>query len=140
MRGVNKHFIYDFIKSRSLAVITSVNEKAMPEAALIGIAVTPKLEIIFDTANISRKYPNLLKNPAVALVIGWDNDITLQYEGTANQLQDGDDHYKQLYFDTFKDAQQRGQTLHGIVYFKISPHWIRYCNYNQPVMIKELMF
>jgi general stress protein 26 len=140
MRGVNKQFIYDFIKSYPLAVISTVNEKAMPEAALIGIAVTPKLEIIFDTANISRKYPNLVKNPAVALVIGWDNEITLQYEGTATQLQETDDHYKQLYFDTFEDAQQRGQTLHGIVYFKVSPRWIRYCDYKQPVMIKELMF
>jgi pyridoxine/pyridoxamine 5'-phosphate oxidase len=140
MRGVNKQFIYDFIKSRSLAVITTVNEKAMPEAALIGIAVTPKLEIIFDTANISRKHPNLLQNPAVALVIGWDNDITLQYEGLATQLSDHDDQYKQLYFDTIKGARERSHTLHGIVHFKISPHWIRYCNYNPPVMIKELMF
>ncbi|WPU95322.1 pyridoxamine 5'-phosphate oxidase family protein [Mucilaginibacter sabulilitoris] len=138
--GLNKQFIYNFIKKHSLAVLTTVNKDAAPEAALIGIAVTPNLEIVFDTANISRKYRNMLYNPAVALVIGWDNEITLQYEGMATELNGADDLYKNLYFDTFKDARLRAETLHGIVYFKISPHWVRYCNYNNPTMIKELTF
>lgn len=138
MATVNKQFLYDFIKKQLLAVLTTVNEKSQPEAALIGIVVTPELEIVFDTANTSRKYLNIIQNPAVALVIGWDNEITLQYEGIATELKGDDVFYKEIYFDTFKDGRQRAESMHGIVHFKITPHWVRYCNYNHPTIIKEL--
>ena len=135
---VNKQFLYAFIKKQLLAVLTTVNEKSLPEAALIGIAVTPELEIVFDTSNTSRKYQNIIQNTAVALVIGWNNEITLQYEGIATQLKEDDTFYREVYFDTFKDGRQRAEAMHGIVHFKITPNWVRYCDYNDPTMIKEL--
>jgi uncharacterized pyridoxamine 5'-phosphate oxidase family protein len=133
---MDKQFLYDFMKTQALAVLTSISEKSLPQAALIGIVVTPELEIVFDTTNNSRKYQNLIQNPAVALVIGWDNETTLQYEGIATLLTSADTFYRQLYFDTFKDARQRAETK-GIVHFKISPQWIRYSSFNEPMMIKE---
>ena len=138
MSVVNKQFLYEFIKKQWLAVLTTVNEKLQPEAALIGIAVTPELEIVFDTSNTSRKYQNIIQNPAVALVIGWDNEITLQYEGIATELKIDDVFYREIYFDTFKEGRQRAESMHGIVHFKITPNWARYCDYNDPMIIKEL--
>jgi hypothetical protein len=44
----------------------------------VGIAVSRKLEIIFDTVNSSRKYDNLPANQAASFVIGWEGEVTVQ--------------------------------------------------------------
>src|ERR1043165_425319 len=87
---MSTEFLYDYINSHKLAVIATVNEDGDPESAVIGIAVTKELEIIFDTVRSSRKYHNLLKRPRASFVIGWDDESTIQYEGTAIPL-DGED-------------------------------------------------
>ena len=136
---VSKNFIYNFIKQYNLAVISTCATEQMPQAALIGFAISENLEIIFDTVKTSRKYQNLLQNPSVALVIGWDNETTLQYEGIAEELK-GDDagSYKELYYETYPDGRERSKTWPDIVHFKITPAWIRYSNYNEPVIIEEM--
>ena len=47
----------------------------------MGFALTQAKEIVFDTLSTSRKAVNLARNPAAALVIGWDDNISLQIEG-----------------------------------------------------------
>ena len=71
-REKNLKFLYEYIKGHKLAVIATVNGEALPEAAVIGIAVTKDLEIICGSFNTSRKYQNLKQNPRLALVIGWE--------------------------------------------------------------------
>lgn len=73
-----KDLVYQFIKQNSLGVVSTINMANQPESALIGIAVSINLEIIFDTVKTSRKYNNLVNTPNVSLVIGWDNETTLQ--------------------------------------------------------------
>jgi len=136
---MTREFIYNFIKQHELAVLSTSSGENHPEAALIGIAVTEGLEIVFDTVKTSRKYKNLIQNPLVALVIGWDKEITLQYEGIATELSSESHHrLKEIYFAAFKDARDRAETWPDIVHFKIAPKWIRYSNFNQPVLIEEL--
>jgi len=134
-------FVYKFIKQHRLAVISTSTEENQPEAALIGFAVSKDLEIVFDTVKTSRKYKNLLQNPAVALVVGWDDETTVQYEGTASELSsDGDNDYKEIYFSVYPDGRERAVTWPHIVHFKITPKWIRYSNFNEPVVIEEMDF
>ena len=78
--------IYRFLREHRLAVISTLGPEASPQAAVIGIAVTEALDIIFDTSTTSRKYANLRADPRVALVIGWDLGQTVQIEGTAEVL------------------------------------------------------
>ena len=75
--------LYTFIAAKPYAVLSTIAANGTPQSALIGIAVTPNLEIIFDTLTTTRKYANLLARPTCSLVIGWDDEQTLQYEGTA---------------------------------------------------------
>ena len=133
-------FIYEFIRKHLYAVISTVSDKNMPESALIGIAVSEDLEIVFDTVNSSRKYKNILQNPNVAIVIGWDNEVTLQLEGTARELSPEDTSYKELYFDVFPDAKIRAETWEDVVHFVIKPNWVRYSNLNDPNTIEEKIF
>jgi len=136
---MTKNFLYNFIKQFNLAVISTLSNENKPEAALVGIAVSQNLEIVFDTVKTSRKYQNLLKNPFVAAVIGWDNETTVQYEGIATELSGPEaDYYKEIYFEVYNDGRERAVTWPHIVHFKVTPNWIRYSNFNDPVVVDEM--
>jgi uncharacterized pyridoxamine 5'-phosphate oxidase family protein len=60
---MTKEFLYQFIAKNKYAVLSTVTPQQHPEAAVVGIAVTTELHLIFDTVNTSRKYQNLVKNP-----------------------------------------------------------------------------
>jgi hypothetical protein len=134
---MTKEELYAFLASRNLAVLATINAQYTPEAALVGYAVTPDLEIIFDTVKSSRKYLNLIANPKVALVIEGDYGVTVQYEGEAEPARHDD---REIYFAKFPDGRDR-LTWPGIVHFKIRPHWIRYSDFNKTSdRISEMTF
>jgi general stress protein 26 len=138
---MNVEEVYGFMKKERLAVLATVAEDGGPEAALMGIAVTPELEIVFDTVKSSRKYPNLEKNLRVAWVVGCTTEVSVQYEGIAEELA-GEElaKYKKIYFAAFPDGPAR-QSWPGITYFVVRPKWVRYCNYNvAPPRIEEKRF
>jgi general stress protein 26 len=137
-----KELVYQFIKQHPMAVVSTINSGGKPEAALVGIAVSGNLEIIFDTVTSSRKYNNVLINPTVAIVVGWEDETTLQYEGDAEILGDdvASDNYRQLYFAAWPDGRERAETWPGLVHIKIKPRWLRYSNFNEPVIIEEIQF
>ena len=82
----NKKLISDFIKKHNLAVLATVDSEGKPEAAVIKFSVRDELNLIFDTSNRFRKYENLKNNRNAAVVIGWDQNITVQYEGITYEL------------------------------------------------------
>jgi uncharacterized pyridoxamine 5'-phosphate oxidase family protein len=133
-------FLYDFITQNRLAVLATVSENNNPEAALVGFAITPDLEIIFDTVKTSRKYLNLLKNPAISFVIGLDNEQTVQYEGNAKIPADNElDNLLCYYFKVYPDGIDRKETWKDLVYFSVKPKWIRYSDFNTNT-IEEIEF
>ena len=67
-----------FLRQYRLAVQASVGPGGAPQAAVIGVAVSDDLEIVFDTVDTTRKYENLRADPRIALVIGWEHDATVQ--------------------------------------------------------------
>ena len=84
---------------------------------------------MFDTLATSRKAVNLARNPAAALVIGWDDDISLQIEGVARRPV-GDDlaSAKAAYFREWPDGRAR-ENWPDIAYVVVKPKWMRYSNY-----------
>lgn len=125
-----KKLIRDFIGKHEIAVISTVTPEGNPEAAVIEFGDTDELELIFDTLTTYRKYKNLQHNNQVAFVIGWDEDITVQYEGETHELfGEEQEKYKQIYFQKNPKArkwEQKQETR----YFKVIPRWIRYSNLN----------
>jgi general stress protein 26 len=127
---MNVEEVFQFINRERLAVLATAREDGRPEAALLGFAATPELEIVFDTVKSSRKYPILKKNPAVAWVIGCTTEVTVQYEGVAEELEGEElEKYKKTYFAAFPDGPAR-ESWPGITYFVVRPKWLRYCDYN----------
>ena len=137
-----KDFIYQFINQHKLAVVSTINQADKPESALVGIAVSTNLEVIFDTIISTRKCQNILLNPHVAMVVGLDNEITVQYEGEAEILgnDSASDNYRQIYYTIWPEGRERTETWPGLVHVRIVPKWMRYSNFNTPVVIEEMQF
>lgn len=129
------------MNGQKLGVLSTVNAQGTPESALVGIAVTSDLEIIFDTVKTSRKYTNLVANSAAAFVVGCTGDATLQYEGTAMELAGAEmERCKTVYFAQYPDGPAR-QSWPGICYFVLKPKWIRFSDYGEtPALIEEVRF
>src|SRR5260370_507891 len=84
---MDKSAIYALMMQHRYGVVSSISRDGYPQSALVGIATSPELEIIFDTVKSSRKYPNLIERPRCSFVIGWSGEQTLQYEGIAEEPQ-----------------------------------------------------
>lgn len=99
-----------FVRRRGLAVVATRGPDGAPEAALVGVAATDHGEIVFDTSIGSRKYCNILAYPRVALVIGWEDEVTVQCEGIADVLR-GAERARCLvaYLDQYPDGRQGGR-------------------------------
>jgi len=135
--------LHNFLAKQKLGVLGTIGPTGAPQSAMMGIAVTDKFEIVFDTVKQSRKYPNLIARPACSFVIGgWTmGEQTVQYEGEAEELRSPDlERYQQIYFKVYPDGPAR-LTWPGITYFVVRPKWIRYSDFDQsPPLIREFKF
>lgn len=142
MKEVDKRKItLDFIKRHKLAVLATADNNCNPEAAVIEFSQKNNFELIFDTFSHFRKYKNIKNNPNVAVVIGWDEDITVQYEGNAVELK-GAELLKCVMIHATKLPNVRKFTkIKGVKFFKIIPKWIRYNDLNTtPWNVFEIHF
>ena len=130
-----------YLARRRLGVLSSTGPQGEAQSALVGYAVTPELELIFDTVTSTRKYPNLVERPRCSFVIGWDAEQTVQYEGTARELSGAElARYQEIYFRAWPDGPER-LSWPGIVYFLVSPLWIRFSDFAQnPPLICEFAY
>jgi pyridoxine/pyridoxamine 5'-phosphate oxidase len=129
--------VFNITRRKQYLVVSTVNESGAPEAALMGFALTEANEFVFDTLSTSRKAVNLARNPAAALVIGWDDNISLQIEGPARRPV-GDDlaNAKSAYFREWPDGRAR-ENWPNIAYVVVRPKWIRYSNYSGAPVVEE---
>lgn len=129
---------FEFLSARKLGVVCSISPEGDPQSAVVGIAVTAELDLIFDTLSSSRKYRNLSANPRCA-VTAWDGAVTVQYEGEAWELS-GEQlaRYQPVYFAAWPDGPSR-LSWPGITYFVVRPRWIRYSDFAvEPARIEDV--
>jgi pyridoxine/pyridoxamine 5'-phosphate oxidase len=121
-----------FLESHRWAVQASNGEEGTPQAAVVGFAVTERMEIVFDTVGDSRKARNLRRDPRVALVVGWDEEQTVQIEGDADEPTGTErERIRNAYFAKFPDGRER-LSWPGITHFRVRPRWIRYSDFRGP--------
>ncbi len=139
---MDKVALYSFLSHHRYGVVSSISGEGTPQSALVGIAVTSDLEIVFDTVKSSRKYPNLLARPACCFVVGgWGGEQTVQFERIAVEPKGSDlKRYQEIYFAVWPDGPAR-MNWPGMTYFVIRPRWIRYSDFDQrPALIQEMTF
>lgn len=126
-----------FLQKHRLGVLATVSESGAPESAVVGIAVSEQFEIIFDTLESTRKCRNLRRDSHISFVIGWDEEITAQCEGLADEPKGAElERVKKVYFAAYPDGPQR-ESWPGITYFRVRLTWARYSDFNAPVEIME---
>jgi pyridoxine/pyridoxamine 5'-phosphate oxidase len=133
--------LHAFMSQHHYGVVSSLSSAGTPQSALVGIAVSPELEIIFDTVKSSRKYRNLIANPACSFVVGWGGEQTVQFEGIADEPQGSElKRFQEIYFAAWPDGPAR-MSWPGITWFVVRPRWIRYSDFDQnPPVIEEMVF
>lgn len=132
-------FLVTFLRRHKLAVVATVSSQNAPQAAVVGVAITDELELIFDTTQSTRKAVNLRRDGRVAAVIGWDEEQTVQLEGVADEPVGAElDALQRRYFEAHPDGRERLASP-GITYFRVRPRWIRYSDFRGPApAIEEL--
>ena len=131
-----KAHLHDFLSRHRLGVLSWTAPDG-PGAALMNIAVTPDLEIVFETTCYIRKFAPLERDGRVALVVGWEGQETLQYEGMAFRP-DGRRH--EMARDIFVAAFPRkapDEYWPGNRYFLVRPCWLRFSSYYRPRFTEE---
>lgn len=137
----NKKFLYDFLHSHSLAVLSTMSNNGQPQSAVLEFGETENLEIIFDTHKTARKVLNIEHNPKVSFVIGWDKNITVQYEGMASKLEGEALKNAQKMFWAKNPKAERWATKPGVIYYSVRPTWIRYTDLEtDPWDVREFEF
>lgn len=138
--SLQKKALVDFILARGLGVVSTTSEKGLPEAALVNLVVTDALELVFYTLQDARKCTNLRRDPHIAVVIGWNDEKTLQYEGIADEPAGSElERLKQVYAASRPDAAtQMGWP--GLTYFRVRPKWVRLSDYGSRWSVEEMTF
>jgi hypothetical protein len=141
---MTKDDLLAFLRTQKWAVEASVSARGGAQAALIGIAVTDDLELVFDTIETSRKAVNMKANPKVAFVIGgWapGDERTVQLDAVADFPQGEElERLKAAYYAVFPDGPSR-LSWPGLVYVRARPVWARYSDFTAvPPVIQEFDF
>lgn len=125
-----------FLRRSPFWVQASVAGSGAPQAAVVGVAVSDDLELVFDTDVGSRKWQNLRRDPRVALVF-WHDARTIQVEGTADEPEGAErDRIQAAYLATFPDGRERASR---VSYFRVRPSWLRDSDFSVvPPRVEEI--
>lgn len=138
---MDKAALYSFMSRARYGVISSLAANGTPQSALVGVAITPELEIVFDTLKTTRKYGNLVVRSACSVALWWGGEQTVQLDGLAFEPIGAElERYREAYFTAWPDGRNR-LTWAGITHLVVRPRWIRATDYDQsPPMIEEMRF
>jgi hypothetical protein len=144
--GVTRSELVEFIRRHRWGVVSSVaTQGGQPQSAVVGVAISEQLELVFDTLGSTRKARNLRTDARIAAVIGWDQEQTVQYEGIADEPVGAElERVQGCYFAHFSDGPSR-LAWPGITYFRVRPTWIRFSDFRaasagadgQPLIIER---
>jgi hypothetical protein len=135
---MNRAALLAFLRRHRLCVEASVSSSGAPQAAIVGYGVSDDLEIVFDTIGTTRKMQNLRRDARIALVVGWDDEQTVQLEGTADEPTGAElERLTAVYLAAWPDGVER-QSWKDITYVRVRPTWARYSDFRANGGVTEL--
>lgn len=134
---MNKDLL-DFLTTRVLCTVATLNADGKPEAAYVGYSQTDDLKLYFGTSNQTRKYKNLQANQNVAIVIA-DFEGEVQYEGVAIEVTDPT-HRAEVEARHIEKVPNAKNFLNDSnqAYFEITPTWIRFIQHTEGNKVTEM--
>lgn len=142
MPWLGRQQLLSFMREERYGIECSISPDGRPQAAVVGVAITDRFEVIFDTVGSTRKAVNLRSNPSIALVLGSTDggaQKSVQLEGKADEPRGAElARILEVYFARFPDGRDR-QQWPGITWFRVTPTWLRYSDYSlDPPHIESL--
>ncbi|TSE03399.1 pyridoxamine 5'-phosphate oxidase family protein [Mesorhizobium intechi] len=132
-----RQLVRDFLARHKLGAISTVHPDGSPEAAIIQVTLGDDLNIVFDSFPGSRKLTNITRDGRVAVVIGWDENVTVQIEGLARPAEAHE--LRRLQDVHVANCPLEAEFLkQGAKLFTISPQWIRYSDFRGEPIVFEL--
>ncbi|MBK6519964.1 MAG: pyridoxamine 5'-phosphate oxidase family protein [Polyangiaceae bacterium] len=127
-----------FLRGARHGVVASTAADGEPQAAVVGLAVTDALELVFDTLGTTRKAANLRRDGRAAVVFT-RGTATAQLEGVADEPTGPElERLLEVYYDAFPDGRERA-TWPGITWFRVRPTWVRTTDFGaEPPAVTEL--
>jgi len=121
--GLSRSDFVHFVRAARLGVVATASPSGMPEAALVDIAISESAELIFDTPVGARKLTNIDRNDRVAVVIGWNDRISIQVEGRVRIVSNDE----RLDYERLYEAQLPGSRVSSSSFLVavITPDWVR---------------
>jgi general stress protein 26 len=137
--ALSKAEVFAFIARQRYGVVATTGADGQAQSALVGIAVSPELEIYFDTLGDTRKAKNLRHDPRMSLVIGWDNEQSVQLEGIADEPKGTElAALKRIYYAAWPDGPTR-ESWPGITWVRVRPRWLRFSDFNRAAdVVREM--
>lgn len=118
---IEKKVLFEFIRTRGSGVVSTTSASGAPEAALVNIAVTENLELIFYALQTTRKCINLRRDPRIAVVVGRDDENTLQYEGGVDEPRDEELTRLKKTYRASRPNVEFQMEWPGLTYFRVRP-------------------
>jgi hypothetical protein len=137
--GFVKADVLGYMRKHRLAVVSSCAAGGAPQGALVGVATTDSLELVFDTISSSRKHENLSRDCRIAVTFSGPHEQTLQLEGVALPVStSGSDDaiYREAYYLAWPDGRDRLKWT-NLTYWRILPRWARYSDFSLGPLIAE---
>jgi general stress protein 26 len=132
-----------YMCSHKLAVVSTIGGDGQPQSAYVGVATTDSFNVVFDTVSTSRKHANLLRDPRIAVTFAAAAAAqTLQYEGVAFPVSTTDPRdaaHREDYYRAWPDGRARLKWP-DLAYWRISPRWLRYSDFDRGPLIVERRF
>jgi general stress protein 26 len=128
-----------FMRKHRYAVVSTCAADGAPQGALVGVATTDSMQLIFDTVSSSRKHQNLARDPRIAVTFCGPEEQTLQLGGLAYPVATkgpADSAYRDVYYLAWPDGRER-LTWPDLSYWRISPRWARYSDFDRGPLIAE---
>ncbi|MCA9518942.1 MAG: pyridoxamine 5'-phosphate oxidase family protein [Myxococcales bacterium] len=136
---MDREALLAFLKAHDHGVQASLHDDGRPQAAVVGLAVTDELELVFDTLGDTRKAANLRQDPRIALVVGWDHE-TVQLEGVADEPQGEElERVRAAYFRAFPEGGPERAGWPGITWFRVKVRWARYSDFRGAAPVIEVV-
>ncbi len=116
--------LLNFLSNQRFLVVATTWEQ-LPQAAVVAFS-SSGMEIVFSTFDTTRKFRNIQSDSHVALVIGWDEYITVQCEGVARITTGAEEsECKRLHILKHPESEKYSFDESNR-YLKVAPEWIRY--------------
>lgn len=132
--------VAQFVATQQLAVVATLGPDGAPQAALVGIALTNRFELVFDSVDSSRKIGNLRRDQRASAVIGgtMQDERTVQVDGIADEpTGDEAERIRDAYFRVWPDGRDRANWA-GLTHVRITPLWLRFSDWTTaPVIVTE---